>query len=64
MLYSTNKGMTLKSDTESDSPSLRTYKTYYSSNRNNLPLKILGLLFVKQNTFTLAFLGNGDFEKM
>lgn len=28
-------------------------KTYYPSNRNNLPLKILGLLFVKQNTFTL-----------
>lgn len=26
MLYSTSKGMTLKSDTESDSPSLQTYK--------------------------------------
>lgn len=52
MLNSPSKGMTLKSDTESDSP-LQMYKTYYPSNRNSLPLKILGLLFVKRNTFIL-----------
>jgi len=65
MLYATSKGNDFENAVQGLIPSLQTYKTYYSSNRNTLPFKILELLFVKQNAFThLIFLGNDDFEKM
>lgn len=54
MLYSTSKGMTLKSDTESlILHHCKRTKHIIRRIGNNLPLKILGLLFVKRNTFIL-----------